>query len=464
MAQWLSQKISFMECADRRPLMMMLFIAFCVLAGVFVSASGSGGEGKLQIDILLMVVVLAYLIGHYNASPGAARPPSADKKKISEKIARGRRPLPRARPWAEGAPPGRGPAPRSPRRRAGRAPPRRRTCWPHAKGQEDQRASDMRILDRVQREGVVPRASHVTAAMRACVRCNSAGTAVRLFDQMLEGGAVPDVHLLCKSSASKFFKLVAESLDDKRMREEGLRLLDVIRAHGLSPSTLAQNRLIVAFRSKLPEHVLAYFVQMKESGVMLSSTAYRCIMAANERTGPEFTLKLYNEMLELGIKLDRVAYNAVLCALSQLGMLDQAQQMFLEMSSAGLAPNGKTFGIMIKVYYSSNRPKEAVAVFNAMQEQRMEPDRFAYHHAINSCIKLQRLEYALELYKGMLQAKLPPCDNTHIYLSAACKKQGWTSTADQIMKDLEQVKELHAARGPLPKAAAGAGIERGGGE
>jgi pentatricopeptide repeat protein len=293
--------------------------------------------------------------------------------------------------------------------------------------------------------------------MRACVRCNSADTALKLFDQMLESGAVPDVHLLCKSTASKFFKLVAESLDDKRMREEGLRFLDVIQAHKVSPSTLAQNRLLVAFRSKPPENVLAYFVKMKESGVLLSSTAYRCIMAANERTGPEFTLKLYDEMQEIGVKLDRVSYNSVLCAFSQLGMLDRARQMFMEMSDAGLVPNGKTYGIMIKVYYSSNRPKEAVAIFDAMREQRLEPDRFAYHHVINSCIKLQRLEYAIELYKGMIQAKLPPCDNTHIYLSAACRKQGWTSTADQIMKDLEHVKEAYATRGSSPKAAAGAG-------
>jgi len=447
MALWLSQTISSTGLADNRLLTVGLCLAFCALAGVFVYASGSGGEAKPQMDILLMVVVLAYSIGHFGANSQTVRPNAKAKSQKNVKagiqLESGAPDV--GRPTKAGDVPGTG--------KDGAAD-----------DEEAQRKFDMRVLDRVQKEGVAPKASDVTTAMRACVRCNSAETALKLFDQMLQSGAVPDVHLLCRSTASKFFKLVAESLDDKRMRDEGLKFLEVIRAHRVSPSTLAQNRLIVSFRSKLPEHVLAYFVQMKESGVMLSSTAYRCIMAANERTGPEFTLKLYNEMLELGIKLDRVAYNAVLCALSQLGMLDQAQQMFLEMSSAGLAPNGKTFGIMIKVYYSSNRPKEAVAVFNAMQEQRMEPDRFAYHHAINSCIKLQRLEDALELYKGMLQAKLPPCDNTHIYLSAACKKQGWTSTADQIMKDLEQVKELHAARGPLPKATAGAGIERGGGE
>jgi len=434
MAQWLSQKMSSMGLADKRPLTIGLGLAFCALTGVFVFASGSGGEAKPQMDILLMVVVLAYSIGHFNANSETVRPNAKAKNEknakaeIQSKI---------------GAPDG--------RRQAGQGAQAAELPAPgkesSADDEDGQRKFDMRVLDRVQKEGVVPKASDVTTAMKACVRCNSADTALKLFDQMLKGGAVPDVHLLCRSTASKFFKLVAESLDDKRMQEEGLKFLEVIRAHRVSPSTLVQNRLIVSWRSKPPGDILAYFVKMKDAGVMLSSTAYRCIMAANERTNPEFTLKLYDEMKELGIQLDRVAYNAVLCACSQHGMLEQARELFMQMTSTGLVPNGKTFGIMIKVYYSSNRPKEAVAIFDTMREQRLEPDRFAYHHAINACVKLQRIEYATELYRDMVRAKLPPCDNTHIYLSAACKKRGWTTTADQIMKDLECAKEAYAARG-----------------
>jgi len=434
MAQRLSQKMYSIGLADKRPLTIGLGLVFCALTGVFVFASGSGGEAKPQMDILLMVVVLAYSIGHFNANSETVRP---NAKAKNEKNAK-------AGIQSKSGAPDSGRQARQGAQAAELPAPGKESS---ADDEDRQRKFDMRVLDRVQKEGVVPKASDVTTAMKACVRCNSADTALKLFDQMLKGGAVPDVHLLCRSTASKFFKLVAESLDDKRMQEEGLKFLEVIRAHRVSPSTLVQNRLIVSWRSKPPGDVLAYFVKMKDAGVMLSSTAYRCIMAANERTNPEFTLKLYDEMKELGIQLDRVAYNAVLCACSQHGMLEQARELFMQMTSTGLVPNGKTFGIMIKVYYSSNRPKEAVAIFDTMREQRLEPDRFAYHHAINACVKLQRIEYATELYRDMVRAKLPPCDNTHIYLSAACKKRGWTTTADQIMKDLECAKEAYAARG-----------------
>jgi len=446
MAQWLSEKISSVGLAEKRPLIVVLCLAFCALAWVFVSAFSSGSEAKPQMDILLMVVAIAYSIGHVNASSRTARPHAKAKNEKNAKV---------GTHIESGALDG-GHQTRQGIQAAEFPVPGRESS---ANDGEAQREFDMRVLDSVQKKGLVSKASHVTTAMKACIRCNSADTALKVFDHMLENGAVPDVHLLCKSTTRNFFKLVAESLDDKRMQEEGLKFLEVIRAHGISPSTIAQNRLIVAWRSKLPENVLAYFVKMKDAGVMLSSTAYRCIMAANERTNPEVTLKLYDEMKELGIKLDRVAYNAVLCACSQHGLLDHARELFMQMTSTGFVPNEKTYGIMMKVYYSSNRPKEAVAIFDAMRELRLEPDRFAYHHVVNACIKLQRIEYAVEVYKDMVRAKLPPCDNTHVYLSAACRKRGWTTTADQIMKDLESVKQAYAARASPTAAGAGASAE-----
>jgi pentatricopeptide repeat protein len=420
MAQWLSQKISSMGPSGKSPLTVGLCLAFCALAGVFISG----------LDIVLMVVVLAFSIGHLGANSATARPNAKAKSGKNAKARQGAKAAELPAPGKEGS----------------------------ADGEEAQRKFDMRVLDRVHKEGVMPKASDVTTAMKACVRCNNADTALKLFDQMLDSWAVPDVHLLCRNTAGKFFNLVAESLDDERMREEGLKFFEVIHAHKVFPSTHAQNRLIVAWRSKPPDDVLAYFVKMKDAGARLSSTAYRCIMEANERTNPEFTLKLYDDMTKSGIKLDRVAYNAVLCACSQHGRLDYARELFMEMTSTGLVPNGKTFGIMLKVCYSSNRPKEAVAIFDTMREQRLEPDRFAYHFVIIACIKLERIEYAVELYEDMVRAKLPPCDNTYMYLSAACKRRGWTTTASRILKDLESVKQACAPRPPPMAPAAGASV------
>merc|ERR1740138_1187172 len=146
-----------------------------------------------------------------------------------------------------------------------------------------------------------------------------------------------------------------------------------------------------------------------------------------------------------GIPLDLAAYNAVLGARSQLGMLDEARELFLQMVDRALVPNEKTFGIMIKVYSASNHLKEAVALFETMREQCLEPDRYAYHHAIRSCITLQRYQYAVDLYNEMVQKEVPLLVGTLVLLSGACKNAGWNALAAELMTGLAHAKEAEAA-------------------
>ena len=135
-------------------------------------------------------------------------------------------------------------------------------------------------------------------------------------------GAIEQAHLVGKPVSHKFFKLVAETLDDKRMQKDGLSLLNFHRAHRIEASRTIQNRLIDAWNKRPPEFVLKYFLEMKSEGVILSRLAYRCIVVAYEHSDPEFAVEIYNEMEGSGVQLDRPAYNAVLGACFQLGMCE----------------------------------------------------------------------------------------------------------------------------------------------
>ncbi|CAK0812225.1 unnamed protein product [Prorocentrum cordatum] len=291
----------------------------------------------------------------------------------------------------------------------------------------------MYIVDRARRDGVPLNASKLGRNMKACIRLGSADAALTLFDQLLEEGAAPDAHHIAKPVSDKFFKLVADNLGAERMRADGLGLLELMQAHGLAPSIDTQNRLVVAWKSKLPESVLSYFHKMKNAGVEISRIAYHSILMSHERSDPSATLLLFNEMDKLEIKPDGVAYNAVMGACCKLGMRDEAEQLFMQMADRALVPDSKSYCIMLKVYASSNQLTRAMSIWETMRDQRFEPDRYSYHHAICACVNLQRIEYAVELYKDMLQAKLPPCDGTRAYLRAACNNFGWSSRAIEVM-------------------------------
>jgi pentatricopeptide repeat protein len=126
-------------------------------------------------------------------------------------------------------------------------------------------------------------------------------------------------------------------------------------------------------------------------------------------------------------------------------MHNEARELFARMADLGLVPNEKTYGIMIKVYSSTQQDEDAVALLERMRGQWLEPDRYAYHHAIRSCIALQRVEHAAALYNDMVQAKVPPLASTCVLLSGACKACGWTSLEAKLMADLARVKEACAA-------------------
>ncbi|CAK0901891.1 unnamed protein product [Prorocentrum cordatum] len=307
--------------------------------------------------------------------------------------------------------------------------------------------SDLYIINSMLADGVPCKTSKVLEVMHSCIRLGRGDAAVKLFDQMLQTGATPRAHLIGKAVSHKFFKLVAETLDDKRIQEDGVRLLELGRAHGIAPSPATQNRLLDAWKNQLPDFVLRYFLEMKDAGVILSRWAYRYIVVAHERSDPSLALKVYSEMEVLGIQLDRAAYNAVLGARFQLGMLDEARELFLRMADSSLVPNEKTYGVMIKVYLASNSLEEAIALFETMQEQGLDPDRYAYHHAIRASIALQRVEYAVGLYNDMVEKKVPPLMSTIALLSGVCAGAGWNALAVELMTHMARAKKADAAHG-----------------
>jgi len=267
--------------------------------------------------------------------------------------------------------------------------------------------------------------SEFSELVGACTRLNNTEVALYLFGHMLKNGVACDEKTTYSGITSKFFKLVATNLDDARMQKDGIQLLRMILAHGLSPSTLVQNELISSWKSKLPCHVVEVFVKLREKGVHLSATAYRCIMAAHERTEPVFTLRLYDEMLAQGIKIDRVAFNAVLCACTHLGMTSQAMGLFEQMPVLGLVPNGKTYGTLIGACTSAKKAKEALELFQSMRAAGIEPNRFAFRDAIHCCVKLKEFDEAYELYKDLLGASAVPCKSTCVDIMEACQKNGY---------------------------------------
>ncbi|CAK0844505.1 unnamed protein product, partial [Prorocentrum cordatum] len=163
--------------------------------------------------------------------------------------------------------------------------------------------SDVRTIDCALRWGVEHRFPKVLEVMHACVRRGHGEAAVKVFDQMLEKGPVPGADLINKAVSGAFFQLVVGILSDESIRMDGLRLLELVRAHGIDPSPTIQNRLLAAWENQFPDSVLEYFLNIRREGVKLSTRVFRSIVVARERVDPEFVSMIYSGV-GVGIELE----------------------------------------------------------------------------------------------------------------------------------------------------------------
>jgi len=395
--------------------------AAVVFLAVFVLADSDQQSGLLTAALITAAGLLGLYSGGQNkVNAGAAKATAAKKVLQAEGFAGRGRDHPERAPRAAGV--------SRPQKPGGAG-------LDGASGARGPPASDdekLRSAMRSLQQDTNPTVTSFAVAMDICNRRNFAETALEIFDLMLKKGVAHSQHIIDRRTSVGFFKLVVLSLGDERMRQDGLRLLDLIRAHGLSPAVGAQDHLIVAWRSKLPEHIVQYFVKMREEGIVLSWTAYRCIMSANQWSDPGFTLTLYDELTERGVRPDRVHFNAALTAYCELGKMDEALQLLKDGPSLRVEPNAQTYQIVIRSCTSTGKLEEALSLFDAMREAQVCPYRATHHDVVFCCVRLERYEDAAALCNGMTPGSQRPNEEACSFLRRMCQRHEWADIAAHI--------------------------------
>ncbi|CAK0899632.1 unnamed protein product [Prorocentrum cordatum] len=262
-----------------------------------------------------------------------------------------------------------------------------------------------------------------------------------LVAEALESGAAADL---------SFFKRVAGSLGEAALRESAADLLQAMREQGLVVDWGIQMQLSQPFNGSLPDDLMEGFWALREQDCGLCWTVLRSLMVGYERKAPERTLELYEGIKSSGLKPDLLVCNAVLCALAQGARASEALQLFQQMcpddgaSNIGTSPNGKSYGSVIRACTAGGRNKVAVALFDCMVTKGIKPNRFAYHDAILSLMRLKKIRRAWNLYLSMKRDGVPPCDNTLRLLIRTCAMRGWHEEAASISEHFRSAKRAEA--------------------
>lgn len=150
-------------------------------------------------------------------------------------------------------------------------------------------------------------------------------------------------------------------------------------------------------------------------------------------------LKLLNSMQINGVKPDAAVFNATILGVAKAGRKEQALGVLREMiEESGVMPNLRTWTICVNACGCDWRM--ALALFEAMKRQGIDPDCFFYSAIIIVCEKGGQVGVVLELYDEMKALRIAPDVVVYSSLIKACFE------AKQYAEALNLVREAKAKR------------------
>jgi len=251
--------------------------------------------------------------------------------------------------------------------------------------------------------GLVPTVVTYGCYIDACIRNEDINIAEQIFYQMIERKVRPNAVIytsIIRGLASAFQPVKAFKLY-RRMREDGVEptsvtfnsVLDMV-ARQLADSTMLQEVLNDMSKAKSAPDVVTYSILIKAS-----------CNAGNL----DNALALFNRVRKTGAMFDHVAFNTLLLAFSKADRLQEAEDIFQDMTKLKMMPTSVTTAILVKMYGRAQLPDKAAAVFDFIEYECGEkPDLFAYTCFIEACVQNRQVRRSWEVFDRMLRAGLVP--------------------------------------------------------
>ncbi|KAJ7540625.1 hypothetical protein O6H91_10G023400 [Diphasiastrum complanatum] len=258
-----------------------------------------------------------------------------------------------------------------------------------------------------------------TAIISAYADTGQGEEAINLFQQMQETGLAPD---------KVVFVVVLKACARLAALEQGKRLHSDIIKRGFQSDVIVGNTLVDMYaKCGCTEDARELFNNMSERDVV-SWTAMIAGYAQNG-LGKE-ALALYEQMKQEGVQPSNVTFVLLLKACASLGALKQGKQLHSDIIKKGFQSNVIVGSSLVDMYAKCGCTEDARELFNSMSER----DVVSWTVMIAGYAQNGLGKEALALYEQMKQEGVQPNNVTFVLLLKACASLG----------TLEQGKQLHS--------------------
>ncbi|KAJ7256129.1 hypothetical protein O6H91_Y414900 [Diphasiastrum complanatum] len=246
--------------------------------------------------------------------------------------------------------------------------------------------------------------------------------AINLFQQMRQTGILPNVVT---------FVVVLKACARIPALEQGKQLhVDIIKS-GFESDTTVRNTLVDMYaKCGCMEDALQVFNNMHDERDVVSWTAM-IAGYAQHGLGKE-ALDLYEQMKQEGVQPNNFTYVVLLKACASIAALEQGKQLHLDIIESGFESDVIVGNTLVDMYAKCDHMEDAQQVFNNMHERTV----VSWNAMIAGYAQQGLGKEALALYEQMKQEDVQPNDVTYVCLLKACASIAALKEGKQLHLDI----------------------------
>ncbi|KAJ7526930.1 hypothetical protein O6H91_16G028000 [Diphasiastrum complanatum] len=225
--------------------------------------------------------------------------------------------------------------------------------------------------------------------LKACARRKALAEGKRVHALILQSGL--DSHILLGNNLVNMYGKCG-SVSDAR------KVFNTMPEHNVFSWTF----IISAYADHgQGEEALNLFQQMQNTGIAPDEVAYVVVLKICARTAAlERGKQFHSDIIKCGLELDVFLGSALVDMYSKCGCIELAHQVFKKMSERNVV----SWSAMISGYAQNGLGNEALALYEQMKQDGVQPNRVTYVVLLKACGNIGALEQGKQLHYDIIRS------------------------------------------------------------
>jgi len=290
----------------------------------------------------------------------------------------------------------------------------------------------VRMLRELQQKGLGDKAA-CNSVLDVCVCSGRMDEAMKLFDEMKNGGGVCDI--------VAYNTLIKGHCNERRV-DRAIALFQELKTSGLQANDVSYNSILNAhIRERAFKEAWSWYLVMQGDGMKEDSytisTLAKALKTCNDDTFIANVFRMLDET-EVDITSDEVLLNVVLDAFVRLKDMRRLNGVVRKVRDMKMVPPVATVNTIMKAFSSLKRIDEAMELWRVMTEVReLEPNEISIGCVTDALVSNDRVDEAADFVEKW-KSRIPL--NTVIY-STLIKGFAINRQADRALRAFEQMQE-----------------------